>query len=203
MGKETFKLVILILIFGVATFMFLRPKKAEIIPSSLLSNFTPAMREFVVSKLENSNCIPLSHYFEGNDTICFKCEKFDACFGYAWVYRGVEGMKMNPKGKPYLKFSEFDVNVADFYYDGLADELKCKKVTEDTLECDYGVSFVFEDQRVKMKGSENNLEDIARIVCRKLVDTSDLSCFQELKSCKCNGLLIRIVGGEVGYVYTI
>lgn len=134
-------IAITLLIFLVSSFLYfyyfhflLKPKYFTDI-SKLYSFFTEYMKDEVDSHLQLLNCSPKEYYYD-NSNLCFVCRKMHPCFGFGWVNRnGIE--KMNPKGIPYLsRVKGFDVKIADFCEDGLASEFDCRKINENSLECE-------------------------------------------------------------------
>jgi hypothetical protein len=76
-------------------------------------------------RLKAIGCSPSKYYYE-NKSICFVCGEVNACFKYAIVNRGDEGIKMNYIGFAELqgKFSENDA--LSFYSFGISKLLNCQ-----------------------------------------------------------------------------
>jgi len=154
----------------------------------------------VEKKLSVIGCEP-KRYYDFDKTICFPCSIGDACFGYALVQREYE-KKMNPKGRSFLlNFKEFNVKVADFYYDGLASLMDCTKIDENTLGCVGNAQFLLEDSVVKSKLSEKeNLPRVAEVLCDKLGYSKPV-CEEYECSCSNFRLTLGMVTGELHYSF--
>jgi len=182
-------LILVIAFFFIMFFIFLiqEPEQGYLTDiEKLYSLFTPYMESWVDSHLEKINCKPNEFYIASKE-ICFNCNKFEACFGYASVRR-TGGMKMNPKGKPYLKnVKEISLEVADFYKEGLASKFDCQKKNKNILECDEGVSFVKNDSEFDMiLRDQNEIEKIAQTICSHFnKEFSGCLKLEESTSCFC------------------
>jgi len=191
--------IFLILILSLSSAYLYYTSKKQMI-EELYSDFTPTMRDLVERKLSTIGCQP-KRYYGFDKTICFPCSIGDACFSYDWVQREY-GEKMNPTGKPFLlNFKEFNANIADFYYDGLASMLDCTKVNENTLSCVGNAQFLLEDSSVSFKLLEKeNLPMIAEFLCDKM-GYGKPSCKKYECSCSNFKILIGKVTGDVYYTF--
>lgn len=192
-------LVILLVIWG--AFSFFQVDKArqgkEIFTDIgvLYSKFSPYMKEQVDFNLKNMKCEPNEYYYE-NSKICFICKNSDICFEYR-IEKEAENMKKTGKnitirldeienityqekfylnGLPELKNSDYDVDYADFYFNGFASAFNCEKgiFGGEELHCDYGVKFVFEEADVVIGDvvmvleDESGWSDVSSKICKKL-----------------------------------
>lgn len=145
MKKERLKLLLLFIVAvtTIVIVVFLNfGKKPQIHTdiTELYSYFTGYMERHIDSHLEWLGCEP-QQYSDDGSTICFMCEDSHPCFGYGWVNRGREGMKMNPRGLPYLdnvgSVGGLKVKFVDFCHQGLASQFNCQeKESYNELECD-------------------------------------------------------------------
>jgi hypothetical protein len=99
--------------------------------TELYSSFTPYMQDWVNFYLQAINCEQKKYYYL-NESVCFACQNFDACFGYAYVNRS-EGVRMNPMGKPLLS-TEMPSIIFPFYSFGVTNIINCS-YNQKEMEC--------------------------------------------------------------------
>lgn len=128
MRSSYLALAFVLLIIGVCYF-FAKSKHSNL--SGLYSNFTPYMARVVSYRLSAIDCEPDKYYYK-DQTLCLVCKAVDACFPYAWVDRGPEGMLMNPMGKPYLAGEYDNLTALHFYSSGIDKLLGCNELMECT-----------------------------------------------------------------------
>lgn len=205
MKKKTLVLAIIVILILILLscfyfyYFYFLPKSARLV--ELYSLFTDYMKDTVDYRLRLLDCRPKGYYYDDSH-LCFICGKVHPCFGFSWVERP-QGKLMNPTGLPYLKFKKFDLKIADFYYDGLATKFNCKKVSSDSLECDYGLKFLLENGEVKMVSTLENLNNIAKLICETFGISGPLDCRfnqdKQIKICKCEKIFVEIVKGLIRY----
>jgi hypothetical protein len=84
-------------------------------------------------RLKAIGCSPSKYYYE-NKSICFVCGEVNACFKYAIVNRGDEGIKMNYQGS-YLIGNYDNLTALSFYSFGVNKILNC----DENFFCDNGI----------------------------------------------------------------
>lgn len=195
--KKILVFIIFLFIVGIGIYwqQFYKPRiKTFSNITFLYSLFTEYMKHNVEYRLSLIDCEPKEYYYE-DSSVCFVCDKMDACFGYTWVNRS-SGNRMNLKDLPYLKnYKKIDVKVADFYNDRLASFFNCKEKDEKTLECDYTVTFVLGEKSVIMTlKNPEELENIARKICESLKKPS-LQCSES--GCRCDNTVVGLFDREL------
>lgn len=143
-------LVIMIIYLG-ETVVKTGPKTLSNI-TELYSSFTQYMKMNVNYRLLAIDCKPEEYYY--NESICFICDEFDACFGYGWVNRGAEGYLMNPKDNGYLIGDYTIVDETSLNSLGLSKALGCG-VEGEITECVDGVTLRFEGEKSIFSFPEN------------------------------------------------
>ena len=198
--KKFLLMVLLIFILYYIGIGFLgKEKEIPLKIKKLYLNFTPTMKDLVSYKLSLINCFPEDYYYE-NSAICFKCE-MDACFEYKWVDRGIE-KKINPVGKAYLKFKEFNVKVADFYSNGLASLFNCREV-DNVLSCDYDIKFYLTDNDVEIFYEKSDYLEVSKMICNKIIKSEMVNCYKkgEANICRCENIFVEFYNNKIRYGY--
>jgi len=222
--------ILIIFIIGLFAIGYFTSKEAlrEKILSEIYPPLTSYMKENVKKHLENIDCVPKNYEVKESE-LCFNCNNYDACFGYGLVIREKGQKKMNPAGIDYLTKDTFDLDLVNFYQDGLATVFNCQKENEKFLSCDFSVKFAKEDSEYKEKirqmrqlaiglvGSdiwivlenETNWNKVKNLICKKLKgEESICEDFQnkitkefDIKSCECNGAIISLKETIISYGY--
>jgi len=191
-------LVAIVIVFGLQTYT---PEiKAYSNMTDLYSLFTENMQEFVDYRLGLVDCSPSKYYYE-NSTVCFVCDKMDACFGYGWV--SWDGEKMNPKWVPYLKnIEEINVKAADFYNYGVASKLSCEPFNKTALKCDYDVLMLLTEDKKDVNivlQDTTFIGEFANIICREFVGKNAILYNETYHTYVCEGnpIIIRLTENVV------
>jgi len=141
------------------------------------SQFDSPVQEYVSKDLQKIGCEPVEFYMLDSE-FCFICDKNDVCFGYE-VIKEEYGQKMILTGNSRMKNQEFNVDFVNFHEYGFASYFNCKKETDNSLSCDYDLSFVFNDfveeencegpEKIELVlNDENNWLAVSDIICKKL-----------------------------------
>lgn len=202
MKREISILALVLLISFTIIILRLYPSEPHITVYSnvteLYSLFAPYMEEKVNYKLGLIDCNPTEYYYE-DEAICFICKKMDACFEYGWVNTGAE--KKTNLLDSHLKSKRFNVKVANFYADGLASGFNCRKEGKG-LACDLQLSFIFEDEEVKIMLENPKLfNQVAERICLELENTGGGVSEKYVNAWECGDLLVGLVNGEISYVW--
>jgi hypothetical protein len=142
-------IILIILIIILISFMYIIWYSNRIKPATLsnvtdlYSLFTPAMENFVNLHLDPTGCQKSEYYYK-NSSLCFLCDKFDACFSFGYVKRELGKTKINPMGNVYLDGKYDNLTALHFYSSGLDKLLGCR----DNLECENGIKAKIEDNIV-------------------------------------------------------
>jgi hypothetical protein len=193
-------LILIILVFTVAFFYQSKPR-VKILSNitELNSLFTPYMESEVNSHLKYIDCNPKNYYY--NDSfVCFICNDFDACFGYAWVTREEGKLKMNIVNAKLENVKIFSSKNADFYLNGLASKFNCNTVNNSALSCDFSIYIVFKEERPSILLLDNaNFNKISERICNNFNETL-IECYENICNCT-NNFQIRNENGEIWYYY--
>jgi hypothetical protein len=114
--------------------------------SELYSRFTPTLKNAVSFRLKAIECNPSKYYLE-NEAVCFVCRKATACFHYALVNWGPEGMKMEFTGMAELKGKFNEMEALAFYSFGISKLLDCQS----NLVCQQNIKATIEKPLVKFQ----------------------------------------------------
>jgi hypothetical protein len=200
--KNAIVLALSLLVIVVALFIFVpdsteRETKTFSDMTELYSRFTQYMKAHVNYHLLAVDCEPDEYYY--NKSICFVCKEYDACFDYASVDKGGEGILINPAGNYYLSGNYNVEEEASFNSLGLSKTLGCGLDGEIT-DCVEGVTLSFEGKRMIFTFPEGvnktqKIGDIFEAIGMKCefstIENTDITVFS------CENIGGRISGNEV------